>query len=507
MSDMPNKICVYAICKNESQFVERWYESMKEADYVVVLDTGSTDDTVQKLREVGVDKVWVKTYDPWRFDTPRNDAMAMAPDDANILVSTDLDEVFEPGWADVLRSTWDKDHTDRAWYSYAWSHLDDGSPARVFGYDKIHTRNFEWRFPVHETLEIKEGAKHQTGTENIDGEDVPIMKKIYPGNIHWINLMDTVRLHHFPDPEKSRSNYLPLLELRIEENPDDFASHQYLMHQYYYEGKYDDCIVLANKMLAKYRDTMSPLEVANTMLFIGDSYSATGDIVDAMISYDNGIKEDPTYIDNYINAAELCTHPKVNMNDKAIRYIEAAFSRSERKNSWLEKDRSWSSAPYQILSVATFASGRLLESIAYSAIALSTDPENRTLIENYNLTIRRYMEVYNNPVTSTGRTLALKIENAGMQSEGNFEEDVDNQLSEEAYIDPYYSGESEEDQQMKMNIQDPDMVNVEKSLDSDDERHKSATTIGPLEVEVTEPLPGDEIDENDVVVSDVSEMD
>ena len=29
---MPNKICVYAICKNEKQFVENWVESMSEAD-------------------------------------------------------------------------------------------------------------------------------------------------------------------------------------------------------------------------------------------------------------------------------------------------------------------------------------------------------------------------------------------------------------------------------------------------------------------------------------------
>ena len=34
---MNKKICVYAICKNESQFVKRWYESVKEADYVCVL--------------------------------------------------------------------------------------------------------------------------------------------------------------------------------------------------------------------------------------------------------------------------------------------------------------------------------------------------------------------------------------------------------------------------------------------------------------------------------------
>ena len=41
-----NKICVYAICKNESKFVKQWLDSMSEADYIVVLDTGSTDNTV-----------------------------------------------------------------------------------------------------------------------------------------------------------------------------------------------------------------------------------------------------------------------------------------------------------------------------------------------------------------------------------------------------------------------------------------------------------------------------
>ena len=25
------KVCVYAICKNEEKFVDRWYESIKEA--------------------------------------------------------------------------------------------------------------------------------------------------------------------------------------------------------------------------------------------------------------------------------------------------------------------------------------------------------------------------------------------------------------------------------------------------------------------------------------------
>lgn len=37
------KIVVYAICKNEEQFVDRWMDSMSEADEIVVLDTGSSE--------------------------------------------------------------------------------------------------------------------------------------------------------------------------------------------------------------------------------------------------------------------------------------------------------------------------------------------------------------------------------------------------------------------------------------------------------------------------------
>ena len=88
------KVCVYAICKDEEQFVDRWFDSMQEADEIYVLDTGSTDQTVEKLKVRGV-RVEKKIIIPWRFDVARNELLKLVPADCDVCVCTDLDEVLK----------------------------------------------------------------------------------------------------------------------------------------------------------------------------------------------------------------------------------------------------------------------------------------------------------------------------------------------------------------------------------------------------------------------------
>ena len=130
------KICVYAICKNEEKFVDRWVKSMMEADDIYVLDTGSTDNTVKKLEEynVHVSKDIIK---PWRFDVARNKSLELIPNKYDIYVCTDLDEVFLPGWRKHLEDHWSKDYT-RVRYNYNWSLDKDDKPLVNFYLDKIH---------------------------------------------------------------------------------------------------------------------------------------------------------------------------------------------------------------------------------------------------------------------------------------------------------------------------------------------------------------------------------
>ena len=131
-------VCVYAICKNESKFVDRWMDSMREADSVYVLDTGSADDTAALLRARGA-QVTVETISPWRFDTARNRSLELVPDDADICVCTDIDEYFHPGWRRLLEEAW-KPGTTRAAYRYTWNFNPDGSEGYVFWTEKAHSR-------------------------------------------------------------------------------------------------------------------------------------------------------------------------------------------------------------------------------------------------------------------------------------------------------------------------------------------------------------------------------
>ena len=123
-------VCVYAICKNESKFAARWMASMREADRVFVLDTGSDDGTPDLLSALGAE-VTVEAVAPWRFDAARNRSLELVPADADICVCTDLDETFHPGWREKVEAAW-KTGAQRLKYRYTWSFNPDGSEGVVF---------------------------------------------------------------------------------------------------------------------------------------------------------------------------------------------------------------------------------------------------------------------------------------------------------------------------------------------------------------------------------------
>jgi glycosyltransferase involved in cell wall biosynthesis len=201
------KIAVYTIALNEEQFVERWYESAKGADYLLIADTGSTDNTVAKAEALGIKVVSIHVK-PWRFDVARNTSLALLPADIDYCIQLDMDEVLVGDW----RSELEKAHQDGVTnprYDYSFS------PDVKFPGFKVHTRdNIVWRYPIHE-------APYAYGD---------VVEK----HQHYNFAID-----HYPDPNKSRGQYLPMLEEAVKEYPGDARMEYYLGREYYYYKKWD----------------------------------------------------------------------------------------------------------------------------------------------------------------------------------------------------------------------------------------------------------------------------
>lgn len=367
---MENKICVYAICKDEKKFVKKWLDSMQEADYIVVLDTGSADGTFEALKEdPRVTRVEQKVISPWRFDVARNESLKLVPEDANILICTDLDEILHPGWAKALRDAWVEGKHYRAYYQYIWSHTKNGDPGRVFVYDKIHDRHWIWKHPVHEMLYDE---------LNRDLKD------------HTVMLWDSVILEHFPDKAKSRSSYLPLLELRAEESPDDYYGLFYLSHEYNYRGMYDKSINLLKRLVSDFKERFSSTELAAAYLFLGDDYRKLNDKEKAIYYYTLGIQAEPSYRECYLNAAEVFNELK--MYEAAEAYVKIAINKGFRHYVWVERDESYKGQPHDILAVSQYyiavqskyvnKAALLHEAYGHVIKALEYNPENSRL--NYN---------------------------------------------------------------------------------------------------------------------------
>jgi len=343
------KVCVYAITKNEEKFVKRWYDSMKEADKIIVLDTGSDDNTVKLLQDLGVE-VHVKKINPWRFDVARNESLKLVPDDYEICVCTDLDEVFEVGWKEKLLNVW-KDGVTRVRYTYNWSFDEYDNPATTFLLNKIHKRDsYKWTHPVHEVL------------TNLGEENEIICKDIV--------------VNHYPDKTKSRSNYLPLLELSVKEDPDDDRNMHYLGREYMYYLRWNECIDTLKKHLKLEKATWKD-ERAASMRFIARSYNALKNSGEAKIWYFKAIEEAPYLREGYVELAYL--YYENGEYDKAYNYLKKALEIKEKSSSYINEEFAWNSFIYDLLSICAFNLEKYEEAVENIKIALEKDKNNLRL--------------------------------------------------------------------------------------------------------------------------------
>ena len=353
------KVCVYAICKNEEKFVERWVNSMKEADSIYVLDTGSSDNSVELLKSFGVN-VQSKEIKPFRFDTARNLSLDMVPEDCDICVCTDLDEVFESGWREKLEEIWNDDVT-RVAYNYNWSFDKYGNPSVNLYIEKIHKRfGYSWKHPVHEVLVTNNKEKKVT--------------------------TDEITLNHYPDSKKSRSSYLPLLELSVKEDESDDRNMHYLGREYMYYGKWNEAIDTLIRHLNLKSATWKDERCAS-MRFISRCYIALNRYEEAKMWLDKAMKEAPYLRDAYVERSLL--EYKLENWDKVVKYSEEALLIKFHTKSYINEPFSFDNTIYDLLSVAYFYLNEYEKALKNAKIALEMDNSDERIKNNIKLIERK----------------------------------------------------------------------------------------------------------------------
>ena len=345
---MALKIAVYAISKNEEQFVRRFCDSAKDADLILIADTGSTDNTVTWAVECGatVHDIYVS---PWRFDRARDTALALIPADFDVCISLDLDEILEPGWREEIERVWQAD-TTRLRYKFDW-----GCGISFF-YEKIHHRKgYHWHHPVHE---------YPRADSRIT--------EVYAHT-------DMLLVSHHPDPTKSRGQYMPLLELAIKEDPHCPRNAFYHARELTFYERWEEAITALTRYLAMPEATW-PNERCYAMRLLGKAHDALGKGWDALKWYRLAVAEAPNTREPWTELSLFCY--RFNMWAESYAAAKSALLIQDKALVYTMDPSVWTEKPWDLASIAAWNLGLKDEAIQLCQEALKFAPTDPRLLNN-----------------------------------------------------------------------------------------------------------------------------
>jgi glycosyltransferase involved in cell wall biosynthesis len=342
------KIAVYAIAKDEGQFVKRFCESAKEADLILIADTGSTDNTVELAEECGA-AVYNISVRPWRFDKARDTALNLIPGDFDVCISLDLDEVLEPGWRDEIERVW-MPETTRLKYKFDWG------CGISFYYEKIHHRiGYHWHHPAHEW-------------PRADSRITEV----------WAHT-DMLLVSHHPDPTKSRGQYLDLLKVAVTEDPACPRNGFYYARELTFHYRWADAIIELKRYLDLPGATWET-ERCYAMRLLGKCHDELGDWHQALKWYRLAVAE-----------CSWTREPWVDLSMITYRHGLWSECYSAALSALMIKDKQavytmdpsvWTEKPYDLASIAAWNLGLKEQAVDLCKKALEFNPKDPRLLSN-----------------------------------------------------------------------------------------------------------------------------
>jgi LmbE family N-acetylglucosaminyl deacetylase len=237
---MAKTVGVALIVKNEEALLERCLESVKEADNIYILDTGSVDRTVEIARKY-TDNVFLHYTWTDSFCDAQNEIKKFVKED--FILSIDADEYLDVPFSEVRKAIELAKDTVRVQMVAQGSHKLDFGFSRLFR----NSPDIYWVQPIHKHL-------------NIPGEGEPV------GNVRIVFGWSPA---HNLDPDRT----LRILEKTVAEEKEPGRNLYYLGREYYYKHRYKE----ATETLGRYvQISVWAAEKAEAFLTMSKAYSSQG---------------------------------------------------------------------------------------------------------------------------------------------------------------------------------------------------------------------------------------
>lgn len=364
------------IARNEAKTLPRLLASLKEfqeqGGEVVLVDTGSTDETSAVARSLGCkvtevgerfrriiskeeadainSRFIVAGEEPvlkegdslFDYSSARNFAASLASSD--MVAMPDCDEAYTKLDIEKINQHI-YEGVEQCEYEFVFSHDQYGNPAIAFRHCKFYDRRkLHWVGIIHEIL---------------SGQ---AQRRYLPE--------DTIKLEHWQNHETNRSGYLRGLALDCFEHPENDRNSHYFGREMVWTGR----PLSAIKELRRHVEMNCwPAERSQSCIYIGDAYMSLGEEDEAVAWYSKAIAIEGNRRAPFIKLAEF--YQRKNDPRRTIAYTSAALT-LPRGDFYSDDASHYRHIPHELLYWAYFYTQDIEESRKHFLLARSFLPKH-----------------------------------------------------------------------------------------------------------------------------------
>ena len=343
-------ICL--IAKNEAKYIPRLVESLEGIhDELIVVDTGSDDDTAEVARKLGA-KVFFRPWDD-SFSRARNYSCDQAT--GEWIFCPDCDEVVRKphNFLDFLKKQPPQVNLVSLSLHTSWD--ERGNLLTHFAAQRCFRRGtHRWHADAHEYLSPVEGVEQvQAFCEDA-----------------WFE--------HHPDLSKNRVWYINVLRKQANESPDDGRYLFYMGREAMYYGLYAEAIGYLQRCVEKHAWGS---EKAQARIFMADCYAALKEFDKAEEQLILSLKEDPTRRDATFKLAEF--YRERGEHQKAVVWYRMCTAVPyEGSQSYFCHEEFYGALPFLRMAYSYWYLGQVRKAREAFMLAKQKDPEMPELVHN-----------------------------------------------------------------------------------------------------------------------------